>query len=96
MSERPRIDLDGVALSAAGGDGATIAVFRHRTRAGLVLQVPESAEVLVAWEHVELAEVDLRSGRVRIVLTPERVARDGWLRGAGTLVGRWVDRIELP
>ena len=92
---RPRIDLDGVALSAEGGDGATVALLRSRTRAGLVLQVPESADVLLPWADVVDATVDLRSGRVRVTLTDTLVHAESWLRGARTLVGRWVDRVEL-
>ncbi len=95
MTERPRIDLDGVALSAEGGGGATVALLRHRTRAGLVLQVPESADVLVPWGQVEEATVDLRSGRVRLTLAGDLVAASAWLRGVHTLVGCWVDRVEL-
>lgn len=95
MPARPRIDLDGVALAAEGGDGQVIALLRRRTRDGIVLQVPESAEVLVSWADVERAGVDLATGRVTVRLGPAVVARCAWLRGAARLSGTWVDRLEL-
>ena len=95
MGTRPRIDLDGVALVAEGGDGPALALLRRRTREGLVVQVPESAEVLLPWADVEHAEVDLAAGRVRIRLSEPVVERSAWLRGARRLTGTWVDRVEL-
>ena len=94
---RPRIDLDGVALVDAASPpvNGVVAIFRYRTRDGLVLLVPESADVLVPWEHVEEASVDLVSGRVRVLLREPFVAREAWLRGARTLVGEWTDRVLL-
>ena len=50
---------------------------------------------LVPWGQVEEATVDLRSGRVRLTLAGDLVAASAWLRGVHTLVGCWVDRVEL-
>jgi hypothetical protein len=90
---RPRIDLDGVSLADESAPQMVVAIFRYRTVEGLVLLVPESADVLVPWEHVEQAAVDLASGRVTLRLAEAYVARQSWLRGARTLVGTWTDRI---
>jgi hypothetical protein len=92
---RPRIDLDGVALVDAASPPMVVAIFRYRTRDGLVLLVPESADVLVPWEHVEEASVDLASGQLRVRLRAPFVARETWLRGAHVLVGEWTDRLVL-
>ncbi len=92
MGARPRIDLDGVALRADGGDGMVLAVFRHRTRRGLVLLMPESGEFLVGWDDIADARLDLESGAIRVDLRPEYCAAEHWLRGSTTLVGRWIDR----
>ena len=90
---RPRIDLDGVSLADESAPQMVVAIFRYRTVEGLVLLVPESADVLVPWENVEQASVDLASGRVTVQLAAAYVARQSWLRGARTLVGTWTDRI---
>ena len=96
---RPRIDLDGVALYDGNRDPErnqmVICVFRKRTRQGLVLLVPESAEVLVSWEHIRSAEVDLASAEVRVELAPDYVDREHWLRQATHLAGSWTDRLVL-
>jgi hypothetical protein len=94
---RPRLDLDGVALVDAASPAASgvVAIFRYRTRDGLVLLVPESADVLVPWEHVEEARVDLASGRLHVRLAASFVARESWVRGARELVGEWTDRVVL-
>jgi len=92
---RPRIDLDGVALSDPQNPHMVVAIFRYRTTAGLVLLVPESADVVVPWEAVEAATLDLRAGRVEVHFSAGFVARENWLRGAQSLVGRWTDRMEL-
>jgi hypothetical protein len=94
---RPRIDLDGVALvdAAAPAPAGVIAIFRYRTREGLVLLVPESADVLVPWDHVEDARVDLVSGEIQVRLREAFVARETWLRGARALTGTWTDRVLL-
>ena len=72
-----------------------IAVVRYRTTEGLVLLVPESADVLVPWEHVESATVDLVTGDVRVRLMAPFVERQAWLRGAASLVGQWTDRYVM-
>lgn len=72
-----------------------LAIFRYRTAEGLALLIPESAEVLVAWEHVEEARLDLAAGTVRIVLRADYVDRQSWLRGARALEGRWTDRFVM-
>ena len=59
MAGRPRIDLDGVALADERDDTMVLAIFRYRTREGLVLLMPESGEFLVPWSVVDGAEVDL-------------------------------------
>jgi len=92
---RPRIDLDGVALSDPQNPHMVVAIFRYRTTAGLVLLVPESADVLVPWAAVEAASLDLRAGRVEVRLAASFVAKENWLRGAQLLVGRWTDRFEM-
>jgi hypothetical protein len=92
---RPRIDLDGVALVDAASPPMVVAIFRYRTREGLVLLVPESADVLVPWSHVDEASVDLVSGQLRVRLREDFVAREPWLRGARLLVGEWTDRVVL-
>jgi hypothetical protein len=92
---RPRIDLDGISLVDEAAPPMVVAIFRYRTVEGLILLVPESADVLVPWEHVEDASVDLVKGRVVVRLAPEYVARQSWLRGARTLVGAWTDRLVM-
>jgi hypothetical protein len=90
---RPRIDLDGVSLADESAPQMVVAIFRYRTVDGLVLLVPESADVLVPFEHVEHAAVDLVSGRVTLRFAEEYVARQSWLRGARRLTGAWTDRV---
>jgi hypothetical protein len=92
---RPRIDLDGVALSDPDNPHMVVAIFRYRTTAGLVLLVPESADVTVPWESVEAATLDLRGGRVEVRFAASFVARENWLRGARVLSGIWTDRLQL-
>jgi hypothetical protein len=92
MQGRPRIDLDGVALNDESKPYMVVAIFRYRAVEGLCLLVPESTDVLVPWAEVESAALDLVNGDVRVVLRPEYVAAQNWLRGARTLVGRWMDR----
>jgi hypothetical protein len=92
---RPRIDLDGVPLQDETNDKMVLAVFRYRTTEGLVLLVPESAELLVKWTQVSAAEIDLINGTIRVEFDPGFVAKEHWLRGATTLVGRWMDRLEI-
>jgi hypothetical protein len=95
MGERPRIDLDGVDLHDPRNDKMALAVFRYRTTQGLILLVPESAEVLVEWKNIRGARVDLQTGNVAIDLDESYVAGENWLRGATTLVGKWIDRFTL-
>jgi hypothetical protein len=95
MSARPRIDLDGVSLLDEAGPSMVLAIFRYRTKDGLALLVPESAEVLVPFEYVEEATLDLKAGSVRLVLTPAYVERQSWLRGARVLKGTWTDRFVM-
>jgi hypothetical protein len=92
---RPRIDLDGVTLSDPDNPHMVVAIFRYRTTAGLVLLVPESADVTVPWTAVESATLDLCAGRVEVRLSAAFVANENWLRGARVLSGRWTDRLEL-
>ena len=94
-SARPRIDLDGVALVDEHNPDMVVAVFRYRTQEGLVLLVPESAEVTVPWSAVEATTLDLRSGLLHVALSEPYLARQAWLRGARRLVGRWMDRVVL-
>ncbi len=95
MQARPRIDLEGVALSDERNPYMIIAIFRYRTTDGLLLLIPESADVLVSWSDVESAELDLRNGRVRVSFTESYVSGQNWLRGARTLVGEWTDRFKM-
>jgi hypothetical protein len=95
MSARPRIDLDGVHLVAEDNPDMVIAILRYRTTTGLALLMPESADFVVDWEHIEEAQLDLASGSVRVVFTPGFVAAHNWLRGSRVLVGQWVDRFTM-
>ena len=95
MPGRPRIDLDGVALHDEANPHMVIAIFRYRATEGLVLLIPESADVLVEWSHVKEAALDLANGAVRVRLDPAWVPSQNWLRGATTLLGRWMDRFTM-
>jgi hypothetical protein len=95
MQTRPRIDLDGVSLVDEDGSSMVVAIFRYRTTEGLVLLIPESADVLVPWEHVEETLLDLKGGTLRVRFANPYVDRQNWLRGARTLVGNWTDRMVL-
>ena len=90
---RLRVDLDGVPLQDE--NGRVTAVFRFRTQAGLVLNLPESVDVLVPWDAIASADVELRAGRVRLEFTPPGVRALRWLSGAQVLVGEWTDRADL-
>lgn len=96
MTTRPRIDLDGVPLSDETNPHMVVAVFRYRTTDGLLLLIPESADVLVPWSAVESASLDLADGAVRISCKEEYVRSQNWLRGARRLTGRWLDRYTMP
>ncbi len=95
MAGRPRIDLDGVALADERDDTMVLAIFRYRTREGLVLLMPESGEFLVPWSVVDGAEVDLATGGLTVRFDAEFAAGKAWLRGATSLTGRWVDRFQM-
>jgi|SRR5688572_20526837 len=92
MSRRPRIDLDGVPLTDENNPYMPLCIFRHRTTEGLVLLIPESAEVLVKWDDVQEAAIDLATGTVRLRFKQPYAAAQNWLRGADTVVGYWLDR----
>jgi hypothetical protein len=95
MTTRPRIDLDGVSLTDEKGPSMVLALFRYRTAEGLVLVLPESADLLVPWEHIEETALDLKNGSLVVRFTPAYVAATNWLRGARTLVGTWTDRLVM-
>jgi len=95
QTQRPRIDLDGVSLNDEANPFMTIATFRNRTTAGVVLNLPESADVTVAWSDIEEARLDLGTGELRIQFRPEVVASSAWMRGARVLVGKWLDRFTM-
>lgn len=95
MTARPRIDLDGVDLTDLKNPDMVVAIFRYRTVEGLLMLIPESADVLVEWRHVEEASLDLKTGAVKIRLAADYVRTQNWLRGATTLVGRWLDRFTM-
>jgi hypothetical protein len=95
MATRPRIDLDGVSLNAKGGPPMTLASFRHRTTDGIVLALPESADVRVAWDDVAEAVLDLRAGTLTLRFTASFAQGQNWLRGATTVVGQWTDRFVM-
>ncbi len=95
MEKRQRIDLDGVTLSNPDGPAAAVAIFRYRTVEGLVLSMPESADVVVSWEHVECADLSLASGKLVVRFTADFARDANWLGGVRTLEGRWTDRLTI-
>jgi hypothetical protein len=95
MARRPRVDLDGIALTSPDEPHMVLAVLRYRTTDGLRLLMPESGDFDVSWAHIERARLDLASGTVRITFEPEWAATQNWLRGASVLIGRWIDRYEM-
>lgn len=95
MEPRPRIDLDGVALTDADDPVSLIALFRHRTTEGLLLLMPESGELLVPWASVESVALDLMDGKLAITFEPKWAASQRWLRGTRKIVGSWLDRFTL-
>ncbi|HJZ87458.1 MAG TPA: hypothetical protein VKN99_19925 [Polyangia bacterium] len=92
---RPRIDLDGVALFDPDNPHMVVAIFRYRTTEGLLLLIPESADLLVPWTEIEKTVLDLRSGLVHVRFREGYVAAQNWLRGARELSGTWTDRVTL-
>lgn len=95
MNARPRIDLDGVPLHDVKNSEMVVAIFRYRTTEGLLLLIPESADVLVPWSAVEGASLDLVTGAVEVRLREDYVRAQNWVRGARVLVGRWMDRFRM-
>ncbi len=95
MQARPRIDLEGVALADEKNPYTVVAIFRHRTTDGLVLLIPESADVLVEWKHVREAALDLANGRLKLAFDEDWAATQNWLRSSRVLVGRWLDRFTM-
>jgi len=71
-----------------------LASFRRRTVEGLLLLIPESADLLIPWEVVVEARIDLLRGRVQIEFREDYARRQPWLRGATQLSGNWLDRYE--
>jgi hypothetical protein len=95
MDKRPRIDLDGVTLSDPDGPAAAVAIFRYRTIEGLVLSMPESADIVVAWDDVENADLSLATGRLSVSFTEAFAGKANWLGGVRRLEGRWTDRMKI-
>ena len=95
MDKRQRIDLDGVTLSNPDGPAAAVALFRYRTVEGLVLSMPESADIVVAWDDVESADLSLVSGKLTVRFTEGYATKANWLGGVRALEGRWTDRLKI-
>lgn len=91
--ERLRVDLDGVPLHDERG--RVTAIFRFRTRDGLMLNLPESVDVLVPWAAIASADLALRTGRLRLEFTSAGARDLRWLSGAKVLTGEWTDRADL-
>ena len=96
MARRPRIDLDGVSLADVHNTLMPLVLFRRRTEDGLILQIPESADILVPWAHIEDAKIDLATGRLEVVFSDALVRSQNWLRGAKRVTGEWMDRFRMP
>lgn len=92
MHQRPRIDLDGVALTDVANPLMPLASFRYRTTEGLLLLIPESGELLVRFEDVEHARLELTTGRFEIAFRRSFAESQQWLRGAQVVTGDWLDR----
>ena len=95
MDGRPRIDLDGVTLSNPDGPSAAVAIFRYRTVEGLVLSMPESADIVVPWSDIVGADLSLMSGTLTVRFREAFANRANWLGGVRTLEGRWTDRMTI-
>lgn len=95
MDKRRRIDLDGVTLHDPNGPSATVALFRYRTVEGLVLSMPESADLVVPWDDVEQADLSLADGRLKLTFSEEFAKNSNWLGGLRSLEGRWTDRMTI-
>ena len=92
MQQRPRIDLDGVALTDVANPLMPLASFRYRTTDGLLLLIPESGELLVRFEDIEHAKLELTTGRLEIAFRQPFAEGQQWLRGARVVNGDWLDR----
>lgn len=95
MNARPRIDLDGVALHDERNADMIVAIFRYRTTEGLLMLIPESADVLVPWNAIEGATLDLVTGAIEVRLSESYVTNENWVRGARVLSGKWLDRYTM-
>lgn len=93
MSDRFRLDLDGVELK--DGNGRVVCILRWRTMSGLVLRLPESVDVLVPWRLVAEAALDLAQGGIRLRFAPGAAKELTWLQSWSELNGEWTDRQVL-
>ncbi len=92
MTERFRLDLDGVELK--DGNGRVVCILRWRTVSGLTLRLPESTDVTVPWRLVKEAALDLVAGTARVSFVPEARRELPWLQSWSTLEGEWTDRAK--
>jgi len=95
MDKRPRIDLDGVTLSDPDGPAAAVAIFRYRTVEGLVLSMPESADIVVSWGDIDGADLSLADGKLKLSFSEAFATKANWLGGIRVLEGRWTDRLTI-
>lgn len=93
MSERFRLDLDGVEMK--DGQGRVTCIVRWRTQQGLVLRLPESTDVIVPWRLVHEATLDLGAGTVRLRFQAQARRELSWIPESGELKGEWTDRAKL-
>jgi hypothetical protein len=84
-----RMDLEGVALKDPSG--RVLCVFRYRTTAGILVNLPESVDVTIPWGVIDDAQVDLKSGQVRIRFNRTE-GRPRWLEDVDVVEGTWTDR----
>ena len=87
------LDLDGVELKDK--NGRVVCILRWRTVQGLVMRLPESVDVLVPWELLEDARVDLAGGSVRVAFASHAREKLPWLQSWRSLEGEWTDRQKL-
>ncbi len=88
--QRMRIDLEGVPLKSY--QGRVMCLFRFRTTEGLVLAIPESVDVTVAWSAIKEAVLDLVTGQIKICFHSDATTRPRWLGEVDTVEGEWTDR----
>lgn len=93
MSERFRLDLDGVELK--DGNGRVVCILRWRTVQGLLLRLPESVDTIVPWRLVAEAALDLQAGTVRVRFAPGAAKELPFLQAWTELSGQWTDRATL-